>query len=96
MWYAAILGALVQLAGTLVGKALIALGIGFTVYKGVDTSISWAKTNVFASLSGLDPLTLQLLGVLQVGTAINILFSRFGCEGGFQGHVERCVQVAGV
>jgi len=75
MWYAALLGALVQIAGTLVGKVLLSLGIGYVAYKGLDASLAWAKSSVFANLAGLSPTTLQVLGVLQIGTAINILIS---------------------
>ena len=75
MWYAELLGALVQIAGTLVGKVLLSLGIGYVAYKGLDASLAWAKSSVFANLAGLSPTTLQVLGVLQIGTAINILIS---------------------
>ena len=40
---AALWGALIEIAGTLVGKVLVSLGIGYAVYTGVDTSITWAK-----------------------------------------------------
>ncbi len=75
MWYAALLGALIQIAGTLVGKVLLSLGIGYVAYKGLDTSLTWAKTELFSSLSSMNSVTLQVMGVLQVGTAINILIS---------------------
>jgi hypothetical protein len=75
MWYAALLGALLSIIGSLVGKVLVSLGIGYVTYKGLDTAITYAKAQIFASLGGLSPVTLQVLGLLQVGTAINILIS---------------------
>lgn len=75
MWWGALLSAFLSIVGTFVGKALISLGIGYFVYTGIDTSLGFVKTQIFASLGGLSPTTLQVIGVLQVGTAINILVS---------------------
>jgi len=75
LFAAAIVGALIQIAGTLVGKVLLSLGIGYVTYTGVDTGISWAKAQVVANMSGLPADALQIVGVLKVGTAISILSS---------------------
>jgi hypothetical protein len=75
LWIAALLGALVQAAGTLVGKVLVSLGIGYVVYSGVDTSIGWAKDYALANIQSLPTAMVQVLGVLQVGRIISILTS---------------------
>lgn len=74
MW-GALVGALLTAMGSLVGKVLISLGVGFAAYKGIDVSIAWAKSQFFGSVAGLPGVTIQLLGVMNVGTAVNILTS---------------------
>lgn len=72
---AAILGAFLQAIGTLVGRVLISLGIGYVAYSGIDTMVTYAKTTALSNIQGLPATALQLAGVLQVGTCINILTS---------------------
>ena len=74
MW-GAVIGLLVQVVGTLAGKALIGLGIGYATYKGIDTFVIAGKAQFFSSITGLDPATVQTMGVLQIGTAVNMLCS---------------------
>lgn len=74
---AALLGALISGAGTLVGRVLLSLGIAYVSYSGIDTLVSFAKTNALQNLTQLPILAFQIVGVLQVGTCINILTSAF-------------------
>ena len=75
LFIGALIGALIQAAGTLVGKVLLSLGIGYVTFTGVDTSITWARDQFFAGLSGMPSTALQLAGVLQVGTCVSIMTS---------------------
>ena len=75
LWVAAIVGGLIQVAGTLVGKVLLSLGIGYITYTGVDTGIAWAKVQFIANVSGLPADAVQIMGVLKIGTAVSILSS---------------------
>jgi len=75
VFIAALIGALVQAAGTLVGRVLISLGIGYVAYSGLDVSITWVRDQAIASLSGLAGQTVQAAGVLRIGTCISILTS---------------------
>lgn len=93
MW-GALIGALVSVVGTFAGKALISLGIGYVAYKGIDVSIAYAKAQVFASLGGLSGVTLQLIGVLQIGTGVNILFSALVARLTFKGMVGGVMKAA--
>jgi Protein of unknown function (DUF2523) len=70
----AFIGALISAAGTILGQILISLGIGFVAYQGIDMFLIAAKQTFLGSL-GLSPVITQLAGVLQVGTAVNILAS---------------------
>lgn len=72
---AAIWGALIQLAGTLVGKVLLSLGIGYTIYSGVDVSISFARDFAISKISASSAQTVRAAGAMQIGTCISILTS---------------------
>lgn len=74
----ALLGGLVQVAGSLVGRVLLSLGIGYVVYSGVDAALSSVKAAAFAQLASASSVVPQIerfIGVFQVGTCFNILFS---------------------
>jgi hypothetical protein len=74
---AAILGGLVQAMGSLVGRALVALGIGAVTYAGVSTLFNAIRSSAFswmdsaAAGGALGPW----LAVFHVGACMNILFS---------------------
>lgn len=74
-WLGALIGALVEVAGTLVGRVLLSLGIGYSVFTGVDTGLSWLHSQALAGFSGMPAQVVQIASVTQVGTSINIIFS---------------------
>jgi len=83
LFIAALLGGLLQAAGSLVGRVLISLGIGFAVFTGVDASLAYVKTEAMASLASATSIAPQLasfVGVLQIGTAFNIVFSAWSAR----------------
>ncbi len=71
----ALLGWLIEICGTLVGQVLIALGISYASFKGIDTTLGGAKAAFFASLAGLSPTTVGIMGMMKIGVAVNMLFS---------------------
>ncbi len=71
----ALLGGLIQAAGTLVGKVLLSLGIGYVSYTGINLLFDSAKQTLFANIASQAPVAVQLAGVLQVGTCVNIMVS---------------------
>jgi hypothetical protein len=73
----ALVGGLITAAGTLVGRVLISLGIGYVAYSGIDTMLESAKADVFARIAGQGSTVVQLAGVLQIGTCINIICSAY-------------------
>lgn len=77
LFLGALIGALIQAAGTLVGKVLISLGIGYATFTGVDASITWARDYALSSVAGVGGTTLQVLSTLKIGTCISILSSAF-------------------
>jgi len=75
LFIAALIGALIQAAGSLVGQVLISLGIGYVVFSGVDASIGWARDFAVANISALDANTVQALGLMKIGVCISMLTS---------------------
>jgi hypothetical protein len=96
VFIAALLGALVQAAGTLVGKVLISLGIGYVAFTGVDASVEWARTFVMSQISGLGAQTVATASALNLGTCISLLTSalmaRLVLNGLTGGTLKRMVQ----
>jgi Protein of unknown function (DUF2523) len=70
-----IVGALIQVAGTIVGKVLLSLGIGYVTFTGVDASLSWVRAEFLSGVSGLPALGLQIAGLLKVGVCVSMLTS---------------------
>ena len=74
---AALLGGLASAMGSLVGRVLIALGIGFVTYKGVDVGLNALKEAVISNVQGLSSDIVGLLGFLWVDKALSVVFSAF-------------------
>ena len=75
LFLAALWGALIQVAGTLVGKVLLSLGIGYLTFTGVDASLAWAKAQFLAGLSGLPASAVGLASTMKVGVCVSMLLS---------------------
>lgn len=75
LFVAAILGGLLNITASLVGRVLVSLGIGVVTYTGFSSSIDWLKSNAVSNLQGLGSDVVGMLSVLQVGTSISIIFS---------------------
>jgi len=73
----ALIGALISAMGTMVGRVLISLGISYITYSGISLSLSWAKDQVMSKMGNAPSMLLNVLGILQVGTCINIVFSAY-------------------
>src|SRR6476620_10918875 len=59
-------------------KVLVGLGFGYLAFTGADLLVTQNETQVLQLLSTLPPLAQQLIGVLQIGTCIKIIFSAMG------------------
>lgn len=72
---AALLGGLLSLTSSLVGRVLVALGIGAVTYTGISSALSYAKSQALAALGDAPAQLVQLLGFLGVGEFISIITS---------------------
>lgn len=92
---AAILGALIQGAGTLIGRILIALGIGFVTYSGISILLDSIRADVISGFSGLPVLAYQIAAACKVDVAITMIFSaitaRLVLKGLTGGSIKRMV-----
>lgn len=75
LFIAALWGALVPMLGTLVGRVLVSLGIGYVTYTGIDASLSWAKAQFLSSLAGAPAATVGLASAMKVGVCVSMLLS---------------------
>lgn len=95
IFIAALLGGLATAMGSMVGRVLIALGIGYVTYSGLNVLLDWIQSQIFSHLMGINSQVLGIIGVLQVGTSVNIIFSaiaaRFIVGGITNGTVTRMV-----
>lgn len=70
-------GVLTSVTGSVVGRALLALGISFVTFKGADTSVTWLLDQIKGNISALDPRIVQFLAWLWVDKAITMIFSAY-------------------
>lgn len=73
----ALAGVLLNIVGSVVGRALLALGIGYVTYKGMDTGINWLFDEIKTNISALDPKVVQFLAFLWVDKAISMMFAAY-------------------
>ncbi len=92
---AALLGGLAASAGSLAGRVLLSLGFGFVAYQGIDTLLNTLKALLLAQVTAMGAQAIQLLSLLKVGVAINMIFSaiavRLIIQGLTSGIVKRLV-----
>ena len=71
----ALIGGLAGAMGSLAGRALIALGIGFVSYTGIDLAIGAIKSQVLTSVQAVPVDALNLIGYLWLDKAMTVVFS---------------------
>lgn len=72
---ASLLGGLIQLSGSLVGRVLIALGISYVTYTGISIGLDAIKEAVWNNLAGVPAELVGLLAIAKIDVCINIIFS---------------------
>lgn len=73
----AFLGGLLDLAGPMVGRVLLALGFSFVTYVGTATFENQVIGMATGSLDGLPASFLSVLGLLKVDVSLNIIVSAY-------------------
>lgn len=85
LFLAALLGGLVSAAGSFIGRALIALGIGYVSYTGISALLGWIKGQVISHLVGAPANVVAIMGLLKIDVAVSIIFSAFAARLVLQG-----------
>ena len=70
--------ALLGLVGSVIGRVLVSLGLAVVYYRGLDVALQWFETQVFTQINAMPAQVLALIGVLQIGTCIKIIFTAMG------------------
>jgi hypothetical protein len=81
---AAIAGMLLQLSASVVGRVLLALGLGFVTFKGFNVLTDSIVTQVKASFGGFPSDITSFLAYLWVDKALGVLFSAYTAAAGIK------------
>lgn len=73
----ALLGGLLSIAGSMVGRVLLALGMSYVTYTGFDLSINWLLSDIKNNMSSLPSEVVSFLAWCWVDKAIGMLFSAY-------------------
>lgn len=68
-------GALAPFLGSLLGRAMVALGFGAVSYTGISITLDWLKSQAVSAIGALGPDVVGMLVRLKVGVFISIIFS---------------------
>ena len=71
----ALLGGLLSIAGSFAGRVLLALGIGYVTYKGVDVSTDFLVNQIKSNMAGLPVEILDFLAFCWVDKGLGMIFS---------------------
>lgn len=74
---AGLVGALANAIPAMVARILVALGVGAVVYSGFDFILDQVHTQVVSSLGGIGGITANVIGILNIDTAVNIILSAY-------------------
>lgn len=95
IFIASLLGGLVSAAGSLAGRVLIALGVGFVSYTGVSAVIAYLVNQVHTSANSLPAAMLAAMGLMQFDVVVGILAAaataRLALNGLASGTIKRMV-----
>jgi hypothetical protein len=73
----ALLGGLLTIAGSMVGRVLIALGMSYVTYSGFDLGINWLLNQIKTDMSSLPSEVVSFLAWCWVDKAIGMIFSAY-------------------
>lgn len=66
---------LAWVGSSLIRHLIVALGVGFVTFVGVNELYEWAQDYIVSNLTSVPTNVLTILKLLKVGTAISIIFS---------------------
>ncbi|MHA4871602.1 DUF2523 domain-containing protein [Duganella sp. PWIR1] len=73
----ALLGGLLTIASSMVGRVLLALGMSYVTYTGFDLAITWLLDQVKNNIAAMPSEIVSFMAWLWVDKAISMLFSAY-------------------
>lgn len=74
---ASLLGGLLQLAGSLVGRVLLSLGMSFVVFTGINIGFDMLKNIITDNMSGMGADVVNVLAFFWVDRAISLVLATY-------------------
>jgi hypothetical protein len=72
---AAVGGVLINITASIVGRVLVALGLGVATYVGVDVALNFLKSEALVWINQLPANLIAMLALMKIGVSLNIIFS---------------------
>jgi hypothetical protein len=69
-----LLGGLVSIAGSLLGRILIGLGVGYVAYTGITSGLTYLSNLIQSNVNSAGVLVVQALGLVQFDVVVGIIF----------------------
>jgi hypothetical protein len=80
----ALLGGLATVMGSLVGRVLLALGIGYLTFSGIDLAVTSITDGIKTNMTGLGSQAISFLSYLWVDKAVSMIISAYGVSLAFK------------
>lgn len=81
LFISAILGGLIEIAGSLVGRVLIALGFGFVEYTGISVLVDSVKQQALSLVANVGASSLaEWAGFFRIDVHISVILSAIGVK----------------
>lgn len=77
IFIAAIGGMLINIAASLVGRVIVALGMSVITYTGIKSSLDYLLAQAVNSILSLPPEVVAVLSIMRVGQCISIVSSAY-------------------
>lgn len=71
----ALLGGLVSIVGSVVGRVLLALGLSYVTFKGFDIGVEWLLSQIKSGVGSMPAEIVDFLAFLWIDKAIGVMFS---------------------
>ncbi|MEQ1775539.1 MAG: DUF2523 domain-containing protein [Burkholderiales bacterium] len=95
IFIASLLGGLIQAAGSIAGRVLLSLGIGYVAYTGISALLDGAKAAAISYLQGAPANVVTIMSMLKVDSALSLIFSavlaRLVLKGLTSGTIKRMI-----
>jgi len=75
IFLAALFGALMTVLGSIVGRVLVALGMGYVTFTGVSFALNTIKVMFFSSLLAAHPLMLGYAATLKLDISFQVILA---------------------